>query len=207
MSAGCHDHAPAARALGDPRYRQVLWIALAVNAGMFAVELLAGLQAASQALKADALDFLGDALTYGITLLALGWPARRRAQVALLKGIAMGVFGIWVAAEVIRHLIAGTLPGAVTMGGIGALALAANLAVAVMLYRWRQGDANMHSVWLCTRNDAIGNLAVIIAGAGVGLTGSGWPDLVVASLMAGLALWSSAQVIAAARGELAAAPA
>lgn len=198
MSASCHAPGPAT----DPAYRRVLVLALLINAAMFGVEIVAGIGAQSQALKADALDFFGDAANYAVSLFVLGRSLRWRASAALVKGMAMGLFGLWVSYEVVRHLIAGTVPEAATMGVVGALALAANVWVAVMLWRWRAGDSNMRSVWLCSRNDAIGNLAVLAAAVAVGVAGSGWPDLAVASLMAGLALWSAWQVIAAAVAEL-----
>ncbi len=199
MSASCHTPDPG---VADPTYRRVLIIALLVNAIMFAVELGAGIGAQSQSLKADALDFFGDAMNYALSLFVLSRNLRWRASIALLKGAAMAVFGLWVGYEVLRHLIAGTVPGAGTMGAIGLLALMANVWVALMLYRWREGDSNMRSVWLCSRNDAIGNVGVMIAAAAVWMSGDGWPDLVVASLMAGLALWSAGQILAAAIAEL-----
>ena len=198
MSAGCHAPGPAT----DPAYRRVLVFALLINAAMFGIEFAAGFSAQSQALKADALDFFGDAANYAVSLFVLARSLRWRASAALVKGVAMGLFGLWVSYEVVRHLVAGTVPEAATMGIVGVLALAANVWVAVMLWRWRAGDSNMRSVWLCSRNDAIGNLAVLAAAAAVGIAGSGWPDLAVAALMAGLALWSSGQVIAAAVAEL-----
>ena len=199
MSAACHATATAA---ADPAYRRVLITALAINAVMFVVELAAGIGAQSQSLKADALDFFGDAANYALSLFVLSKAVRWRASAALLKGIGMAGFGLWVGYEVVRHLLAETVPAAATMGGIGLLALAANVWVAVMLFRWRAGDANMRSVWLCSRNDAVGNIGVMLAALAVYVTRSGWPDLVVATLMAALALWSSGQVIAAAVSEL-----
>jgi Co/Zn/Cd efflux system component len=199
MSAACH--APTAN-VTDPAYRRVLMIALAINAVMFVVEIIAGIGAQSQSLKADALDFFGDSANYAVSLFVLAKSLRWRASAALAKGIAMAAFGAWIGYEVVRHLIAGTVPAASTMGLIGVLALAANVWVAVMLYRWRAGDSNMRSVWLCSRNDAIGNIAVVAAAGGVFALDAGWPDLAVASLMAGLALWAAVQIIAAAIVEL-----
>lgn len=209
MSAHCdhhhHDHAPAAAQ--SPRYRVVLWIALVVNAAMFAVEVIGGLGSSSVSLLADAVDFLGDAANYGIALLVLGMALKWRARAALLKGATMGAFGVVVLGKAAWNAFAGTVPDAVTMGGIGALALVANVAVAVMLYAWREGDANMRSVWLCSRNDAIGNVAVMAAALGVFGTGTGWPDLAVAVIMGVLALGAARSVIGQARGELRARPA
>ena len=202
MSAHCcghgHDHGAA-----SPVYRRVLWIALAVNLTMFAVEIGAGLAAQSVSLLADSLDFFGDAANYGISLFVLSMALQWRARASLLKAASMGVFGLWIAATTIQHALAGTVPEAPVMGVVGALALAANLGVAVLLYRWRDGDSNMRSVWICTRNDAIGNLAVLLAAAGVFGSGAGWPDYIVAAIMSGLALTGAVQVTRQALGELA----
>lgn len=173
-----------------------------LNAGMFAVEIAAGLTAGSTALLADAADFLGDAANYALALAVLSMALVWRARVALLKGITMGLFGLWVAAMTINHLIAGTVPEPYTMGAIGFVALAVNVVVGLILYRFRNGDSNMRAVWICTRNDTLGNLAVMAAASGVFATGTAWPDLAVAAFMAALALWGSAQVILHARREL-----
>jgi Co/Zn/Cd efflux system component len=202
MSAHCcghgHDHGAA-----SPVYRRILWIALAVNLAMFAVEIAAGLAAQSASLLADSLDFLGDAANYGIALFVLGMALQWRARAALIKAASMGIFGLWVAVTTIQHALAGTVPEAPVMGAVGALALAANLGVAVLLYRWRDGDSNMRSVWICTRNDAIGNLAVLLAAVGVFGSGAGWPDYVVAAIMSGLAMTGAVQVTRQALSELA----
>jgi hypothetical protein len=161
----------------------VLWAALIINITMFGVELAGGLQAGSASLLADAVDFFGDAANYGISLLVLGMALTWRARAALFKGLAMGAFGVFVLGRAAWSAASGTVPEPVTMGAIGALALLANVSVAAMLYAWREGDANMRSVWLCSRNDAIGNLAVMAAALGVFGTGSGWPDLAVAAVM------------------------
>ncbi len=194
-------------ALSDPRWRRVLWIALALNAVMFAVEIGAGLAAGSRALQADALDFLGDAANYAISLsvarLALHW----RGRAALVKGATMFAFGCWVFASALWGLLTTASPQAETMGVVGLVALAVNVGVALSLYRYRTGDANMRSVWICSRNDAIGNVAVLAAALGVFGTGSAWPDLLVAGMMAGLAIWGGWQVIAQAWAELRMAPA
>lgn len=179
-----------------------LWIALILNGVMFVVELGAGLAAGSTALLADSADFLGDAANYGIALIVLPLALAWRARAALLKGITMGLFGLWVAAETVAHMISGAVPEPATMGTVGFAALLVNVAVALMLYRFRTGDSNMRAVWICSRNDALGNLAVLLAASGVFATGTPWPDIAVAALMAGLALWGSVQVIASARGEL-----
>ena len=202
MSAHCcghgHDHGAA-----SPVYRRILWAALAVNLAMFAVEIGAGLAAQSVSLLADSLDFFGDAANYGISLFVLGMALQWRARASLIKAASMGVFGLWIAATTIQHALAGTVPAAPVMGAVGALALAANLGVAALLYRWRDGDSNMRSVWICTRNDAIGNLAVLAAAAGVFGSGTGWPDYIVAAIMSGLALTGAVQVTRQALSELA----
>ena len=205
MSAHCcgHDHGHRSN---SPAYRRILWVALAVNLAMFAVEIGAGLRAQSASLLADSLDFFGDAANYGVALFVLGMALQWRARAALVKAASMGAFGLWVAGTTIQHALAGTVPEAPVMGAVGALALAANLGVAALLYRWREGDSNMRSVWICTRNDAIGNLAVLGAAVGVFGSGTGWPDHLVAGAMSGLALWGAAQVMLQARAELRQAP-
>ena len=202
MSAHCCGHGHD-NGTSSPVYRRILWIALAINLAMFTVEIGAGLAAQSVSLLADSLDFLGDAANYGIALLVLGMALQWRARAALLKAASMGIFGLWVAGATIQHALAGTVPEAPVMGVVGALALAANLGVAVLLYRWRDGDSNMRSVWICTRNDAIGNLAVLAAAAGVFGSGAGWPDYLVAAIMSGLALVGAFQVTRQALAELA----
>lgn len=210
MSASCHTHSHGAghshehgaAAAASPAYRRILWIALAVNLAMFVVEIGAGVAAQSVSLLADSLDFLGDAGNYGISLFVLGMAIHWRARASLLKAASMGAFGLWIAITTINHAMAGTVPAAPVMGLVGALALAANFGVALLLYRWRDGDSNMRSVWICTRNDAIGNLAVLAAAAGVFGSGSGWPDYVVAAIMSGLALVGAFQVTRHAIAEL-----
>jgi Co/Zn/Cd efflux system component len=185
-----------------PRYRRALWIALGINAVMFAVELGAGWNAGSVSLLADAADFLGDAANYGVSLLVLSMAVIWRSRAALLKGTTMGLYGVFVLAQAAWNGVNGVVPEAYTMGVVGALALAANVSVAVMLYAFRDGDANMRSVWLCSRNDAIGNIAVILAAGGVFGLGAAWPDLLVAVIMAGLGLSAARSVITQARAEL-----
>ncbi|HTR83567.1 MAG TPA: cation transporter [Reyranella sp.] len=202
MSARCghsHDHGAAN---ASPAYRRVLWVALAVNLTMFGVEIGAGLAAQSVALLADSADFLGDAANYGISLLVLGMALQWRARAALVKAATMGAFGLWVAFTAIQHAMSGVVPAAPTMGIVGVVAFAANFGVALLLWRWRDGDSNMRSVWICTRNDAIGNLAVMAAALGVFGSGTGWPDYAVAAVMSGLALWGAAQVVLQAHSEL-----
>lgn len=183
-------------------WRRALWIALIVNALMFAVELYAGAAADSHALKADALDFFGDAANYAISLLVVGLALAWRARAALLKGATLAVLGTYVLGSAVWAAFHGSSPEPQTMGIIGTLALVSNLGVAVMLYRFRSGDANMRSVWICSRNDAIGNVAVVAAAAGVFGTGTAYPDLVVAAILAILGLSGGWQIIRQARGEL-----
>ncbi|MGE0746419.1 MAG: cation transporter [Rhodospirillales bacterium] len=175
---------------------------LSINAAMFAIELASGLAAGSAALQADALDFLADSANYGISLFVAGMMLRYRARAALAKGATMAVLGTWVLGITAWHGLHGTLPGAFIMGTVGFAALAANGVSFALLWRYRGGDANMRSAWVCTRNDVVGNLAVLVAAAGVFGTGTGWPDLIVAAVMAGLALQGAATVIRQAKGEL-----
>ena len=183
-------------------YRRILWVVIAINAAMFVVEMAAGQLAGSQALKADALDFLGDTLTYAITLFVIGRPLRLRASAAMAKGISLAAMGVWVLATTIYQTFVLGIPDEVVMGAVGIAACIANVTCALLLLRYRNGDANVRSVWLCSRNDAIGNLAVVAAAGGVMIVGSAWPDLVVAALMAGLFLSSSVGIIRQAAGEL-----
>ena len=199
MSAECCPPRPPA---ADAAYRRVLAIALVLNAAMFFVELASGVAAGSSSLIADAVDFAGDASNYALSLGALMLVPVWRPRVALIKGLAMAAYGLFVLGLTAWHAARGTVPEPLTMGAVGALALAVNVGVAVMLYRYRTGDADMRSVWLCSRNDAIGNVAVLLAAAGVFGSASGWPDWIVAALLAGLALTSSASVVRQARREI-----
>ena len=194
-------------AQSDPRWRRVLWVALIVNAAMFLVEMVAGAAADSRALQADALDFLGDVGNYAVSLAVVGAALTWRARAALLKSLFMLGFAGWVFGSAVLAFVNGTSPDPATMGAVGALALAANVGVALLLYRYRTGDANMRSVWICSRNDAIGNVAVMLAALGVFSTGSAWPDLIVATIMATLALTGGLQVFRHAMAELKAVPA
>lgn len=183
------------------KFRTALWIALIINAAMFIVELVGGAYAHSSSLWADSLDFFGDAVNYGVSLAVLSASLYWRATVALAKGIVMATFGFVVIGKVIYAYVQGIPPEAITMGAIGILALIANVISAAVLYAFRDGDSNMQSVWLCSRNDAIGNVAVILAAVGVFGTGSMLPDLIVAMIMAGLGLVAGYQVIKRARLE------
>ncbi len=201
-SAG-HDHAHGSpEAALDPKYRKILWFALVVNAAMFTIELSAGFSSGSVSLLADAIDFLGDAANYGVSLAVLTMAMAWRSKAALLKGVCMLGFGLFVLGRTVWAAKAGLVPEASTMGAIGFLALTANIFVALLLYNYRTGDANMRSVWLCSRNDAFGNIAVMLAALGVFGTGSAWPDLAVAAGMAGLAIWGGWSVVQHAMLEL-----
>src|SRR5712671_7809088 len=197
----CCDH-DCSEPQTDERYRRVLWAALAVNLAMFLVEIVAGIIAGSVSLRADALDFLADSANYAVALAVVGLALRWRAWAALLKGGVMALFGLWVAAGTVSHAITATVPRAELMGAIGLVALAANLAVAGLLYRYRAADSQAMSVWLCTRNDCIANIAVMAAGAGVWASATAWPDIAVAAIIACLGLSSAARVTRQARREL-----
>ena len=202
---GHHHDTPDASQIADlPRYKRVLWISLIVNAAMFFVEVGAGYRSGSVSLLADAIDFAGDAGNYAVSLAVLSAALTWRARTALLKAVCMMGFGLFVLGRALWGFWLGTPPDAATMGVISLLALAANLAVVWLLYAFREGDANMRAVWLCSRNDAIGNLAVMTAAIGVAGSGSAWPDLVVAMVMAALALSGGWAVAQQARRELAA---
>jgi Co/Zn/Cd efflux system component len=201
MSAHCHHHAenaqpqsPAAAA----RYRQILWWAMGLNFAMFAVEIASGLAVSSVSLWADAIDFLGDGANYAISLVVLGAGVAVRSKAAMFKALCMLAFGVFVLGKTAWGAATANAPGthmASVMGTVGVLALSVNLGVAAVLYKFREGDANMRSVWLCTRNDAISNIAVILAALGVFGASHVWPDLLVAALMGGLAVWSGQQVL------------
>ena len=200
-----HDHEVPRAADGSapPGYARVLWIALVANAAMALVEITSGLASGSVSLLADAVDFAGDAANYALSLVVLSMAVVWRSRLAWLKGWAMAAFGVFVVGRALWTWATGRVPEPLTMGLVGLLALAVNLGVAWLLYAYREGDANMRSVWLCTRNDAIGNLAVLGAALGVFGTGHAWPDLVVALVMAALALTASISVLRHARAELA----
>ena len=193
--AGCGSCCAETQRIEDTRWRRVLWIALAVNVVMFAGEIGAGIASGSRSLQADALDFLGDAANYAISLGVAGMALRWRSRAALLKGGTILAFGLYVLVTTILAAMGRGVPQAGTMGIVGMIALIANGGVALMLYRYRSGDANMRSVWICSRNDAIGNLAVLLAAAGVIGTGTAWPDLAVAAIIAGLGITGGAQII------------
>ena len=202
MSDCCGATCSSKKPIVDRKYRRILAIALVVNLVMFGAELVAGLGAASVSLLADAVDFLGDAGNYALSLFVLGLASAWQSRTAMIKGLTMGAYGLFVMGKALWSLSTGVLPEPVTMGLVGLLALAANGGVGILLYTYREGNANMRSVWLCTRNDMIGNVAVMFAALGVFGTDSGWPDIVVAALMATLALKASIAVVAQSRREL-----
>lgn len=202
MSAHCcHDRTERFEG-ASPRYRRILWIVIALNALMFGVEVVAGALAGSMALQADAMDFAADAATYGLTLYMIGKPDRWRAGAALIKGASLALMGCYVLGATLWRVFVDGTPEPIVMGAVGFAALAVNAAAALLLFRFRDGDANVRSVWLCSRNDAIGNLAVMLAALGVFGTGAAWPDLAVAAIMAGLFLYSSVSILRQSFGEL-----
>ena len=206
MACSCHGScasSEANRRAPNPAWRRALIVALLVNAGMFAAEIVAGVVAGSSSLQADALDFLGDAINYAIALGVAGMALAWRARAALVKGIGLIVLGLWVGGSTIVALLTGTVPQAEVRGWVGVAALLANGGVAAMLWAFRDGDSNMRSVWICSRNDAIGNLAVLAAAAGVFGTGRGWPDAVVAGVMATLGIFGGLEIVRHARADLA----
>lgn len=194
MSASCgHSHGPFDGM--DKSYRRRLWAVIAINAGMFLVEMTAGQLAHSQALQADALDFFADAVTYGISLAVIGASLRVRTTAAAAKGVSLFLMGLWVLGATVYRVFYMGMPEAPVMGAVGFMALAANVASVLLLMNYKDGDANVRSVWLCSRNDAIGNVIVMIAALGVWGTATAWPDLIVAAIMAGLFLSSAAQIL------------
>lgn len=199
MSTRCDPPEPP---IAGAAYRRILVIALALNAAMFGIEIASGVAAGSSSLLADAIDFAGDASNYALSLGALALAPALRSRIALCKGLSMGGYGILVLGITAWHAWRGTLPEAATMGLVALLALAVNVSVAAMLFSYRAGDADMRSVWLCSRNDAIANVAVLLAAAGVLGSGSGWPDWMVAAVLASLAFGSGASVVGHARREM-----
>lgn len=194
QACGCSGGVPVFDGV-NPRYKRVLWTVIAINGVMFLVEMAAGQLAGSQALKADALDFLGDTITYGLSLAVIGSSVATRSMAALFKGLSLSIMALWVFGSTVYHTLILGVPSAEVMGGIGMLALTANLASVLLLMRYKDGDANVRSVWLCSRNDAIGNVIVMFAALGVWGSSSAWPDLAVAAVMAGIFLTSSCQIL------------
>jgi Co/Zn/Cd efflux system component len=193
MSAA-HDHSHSFDGMND-EYKRRLMLVTAINVAMFVIEFSAGHWAGSQALQADALDFAADGATYALSFWAIGRPPRVRTGAALIKGASLLAMGAWIAATTLYQFFVHGVPEAQVMGLIGFLALAANLLSVYLLFAYKDGDANIRSVWLCSRNDAIGNVAVMVAAAFVALLNSGAPDLIVAGVMAALFLSSSYQIL------------
>ena len=183
-------------------YRRALWAVIAINGAMFVIEMTAGFASGSQALKADALDFFADTVTYAISMAVIGHSLLWRTRAAIFKGLSLALMGLWVLGSTFYQVLVLGVPNAVTMGAIGLLALLANLLSVLLLYRYRDGDANVRSVWLCSRNDAIGNLAVMAAAVAVWMLASPWPDLLVAGVMASLFLSSALSILRQAVTEL-----
>ena len=190
----------------NPVFRKVLWVALLVNLLMFFVEIVASHIGDSMSLQADALDFFGDAANYAISLFVLGMALHLRARASVVKGLTMGLFGLWVIGAALYRVFIGSEPEPMIMGFIALTALVANMSVAIMLYRFREGDSNMQSIWLCSRNDAIGNVAVLIAAVGVTATASRWPDLIVALIIATLSLSAAYTILKLAFQEMGVTP-
>ncbi len=205
MGLACHDDCSRTAQNNQPtqRYTRILWVGLIVNLTMFAVEIIAGWKGGSVSLLADAVDFFGDGVNFAASIFAMTLATVWRSRVALFKGYVMVAYGAFIMAKAAGASVYGTTPEHELMGMIGLLALVANVFVAVLLYAYREGDANMRSVWICTRNDALGNVLILIAAAGVLGTGSRWPDLAVASLMGALAISGGLSVLRRARDEIA----
>ena len=201
--AGCGDCGAAnSEELNDPLFRRVLWIALIANFAMFFVEVAASHLSDSLALQADALDFFGDGANYAISLFVVGMALSVRARASLFKGATMAAFGLFIVGSALYRTFTGSEPEPLTMGAVAVLALAVNVGVALLLFKYRNGDSNRQSIWLCSRNDAIGNLAVIVAALGVSASASRWPDLAVAAIIASLNFSSAIRVVKLAKDEL-----
>jgi Co/Zn/Cd efflux system component len=186
----------------DCKYRLILWVVLLINLTMFMIEAISGLSSGSQSLLADSLDFFSDTANYAISIYVLSKTILIRAKASLIKGYSMGLLGIWVLSSTIYKAFFASIPKAEVIGIIGAIALAANVFSAFLLYKYRKGDSNRASVWICSRNDAIANVAVIFAGIGVWITNTKWPDLAVAFIIVALALSGSFRIIKQAKKEL-----
>lgn len=194
MSAGCCDNDNGSPGT-DAKYRIVLWLCLLSNAGMFVLQTTASYQALSVSLLANALDFFSDAANYGISLFVLSKSLKAKTSAALFKGVSLGMVGLWVAYETLLHALEPRVPMPLIMTLVSLLGLAVNVGCAALLYRYRGGDSNRQSVWICSRNDAIGNIAVILAAGAVYITATAWPDIIVAAILGFLALSGARQII------------
>lgn len=204
-ACGCEDVARGVET-GSDAFRKTVWIVLLLNAAMFLIEIVAGRLSGSLSLQSDALDFAGDTTTYAISLAVIGHSIKIRARAALLKGAVLGGFALFVLTSALWRTFVAGVPEAETMGVVGAMALAVNVTAALLLLRFKNGDANVRSVWLCSRNDALGNIAVMLAAGIVAITGTKWADLAVATIMASLFLSTSVQIVRQARREMASTP-
>lgn len=201
--SSCHDHCNESEQSDVSRaYRKVLWICLIANAVMFVAQMIASYAAHSVSLLANSADFFSDAANYGISLYVLNLSLRQKAKASLFKGVSLGFVGLWVAFETLHHALQPELPEPLMMAVISVVALAVNVSCAVLLYKYRGGDSNRESVWICSRNDAIGNIAVMIAAAGVFASNTIWPDIIVAAILGWLAVTGAWRIISSARKEL-----
>jgi cation diffusion facilitator family transporter len=201
-SSSCGCTGDTKRAERDPAYRRALWIVVLLNLGFGLIEIIGGFLADSQALKADALDFIGDGTISLFGLVALGWTARARSRIALTQGLFLGALGLGVIGFAIWRATNAVAPEAELMGGLGLIALLVNVSAALVLSRFREGDANVRAIWLFSRNDALANIAVIAAAGIVAWTGKAWPDLIVAGVIALLFLHSAWEITRGALSEM-----
>lgn len=198
----CSNHCHSNSTHFSSQYRYALWLAFGLNFIMFIVEIVTGIESGSTSLLSDSLDFFGDSANYLISLYVLPMALIYRAKASLIKGTTMGGFGLFILFTTLYRWFYGDIPNYSQMSFVGSLALLINLTAAWVLYRFREGDSNMRGVWLCTRNDAIGNVVIILAGAVVYFTQSKYPDLIVAFVLAFLAIQAAREVIFQAWKEL-----
>lgn len=202
MSAHCERDCEDKATLSNHIYRKVLWVCLVANAVMFIAQMVASYAAHSVSLLANSADFFSDAANYGISLYVLNLSLRQKAKASLFKGISLGIVGLWVAFEALHHAMQPELPKPLLMMVISIVALAVNIGCAMLLYKYRGGDSNRESVWICSRNDAIGNVAVMIAAVGVFASSTIWPDIIVAAILGWLAISGAWKIINSSKREL-----